>query len=164
MVFTFHSKSFQEKKQERKAAKTLSFILLVFLITWTPYNVLAVMKAILPPQDQVMMMMIRMLRVTYRFLEKKFKKKCHNYQTKAVNKASAHYVMRKIGSRFRYSKSYSLFASSFFPPPPHHHRTSRSKAVNEAADYVNEQKMSSASVSSKFYSPLRGLSNSVFFS
>jgi len=40
-------KASQEKKQERKAAKTLSFILLVFLITWTPYNVLAVMKAIL---------------------------------------------------------------------------------------------------------------------
>jgi len=40
-------KASQEKKQERKAAKTLSIILLVFLVTWTPYNVLAVMKAIL---------------------------------------------------------------------------------------------------------------------
>ena len=30
--------------QERKAAKTLSAILLVFILTWTPYNVLAVMK------------------------------------------------------------------------------------------------------------------------
>ena len=64
-----HSKSFQEKKQERKAAKTLSFILLVFLITWTPYNVLAVMKAILPDKDQVMIM-IQMLRVKYRLLDK----------------------------------------------------------------------------------------------
>ena len=48
-------KSFQEKKQERKAAKTLSFILLVFLITWTPYNVLAVMKAILGAEHEVML-------------------------------------------------------------------------------------------------------------
>ena len=50
----FTVKSFQEKKQERKAAKTLSFILLVFLITWTPYNVLAVMKAILGAEHEVM--------------------------------------------------------------------------------------------------------------
>ena len=47
------SETVQEKKQERKAAKTLSFILLVFLITWTPYNVLAVMKAILGPEHEV---------------------------------------------------------------------------------------------------------------
>ena len=47
------SSTVQEKKQERKAAKTLSFILLVFLITWTPYNVLAVMKAILGPEHEV---------------------------------------------------------------------------------------------------------------
>jgi muscarinic acetylcholine receptor M3 len=34
-----------EKKQERKAAKTLSAILLAFIITWTPYNVLIIVKA-----------------------------------------------------------------------------------------------------------------------
>ena len=48
-------KATQEKRQERKAAKTLSAILLVFLLTWTPYNVLAVMKGILGPDlsDQI---------------------------------------------------------------------------------------------------------------
>jgi hypothetical protein len=46
-------KASQEKKQERKAAKTLSLILLVFLITWTPYSVLAVMKGILGQANEV---------------------------------------------------------------------------------------------------------------
>ena len=40
-------KASQEKKQDRKAAKTLSAILIVFIVTWTPYNVVAVMYAIL---------------------------------------------------------------------------------------------------------------------
>ena len=40
-------KSTSEKKQERKAAKTLSAILLAFIITWTPYSVLTVVNAIL---------------------------------------------------------------------------------------------------------------------
>ena len=44
-------KATQEKRQERKAAKTLSAILLVFILTWTPYNVLAVMKGILGPDQ-----------------------------------------------------------------------------------------------------------------
>ena len=34
-----------EKKQEKKAAKTLSAILLAFFITWTPYNVFSVVNA-----------------------------------------------------------------------------------------------------------------------
>ena len=55
------SKTVQEKKQERKAAKTLSFILLVFLITWTPYNVLAVMKAILGPEHEVILETLKIL-------------------------------------------------------------------------------------------------------
>ena len=37
-----------EKKQERKAAKTLSAILLAFILTWTPYNVLILLKALAP--------------------------------------------------------------------------------------------------------------------
>ncbi|XP_050533956.1 muscarinic acetylcholine receptor DM1 [Daktulosphaira vitifoliae] len=37
-------KKFQEKKSERKAAKTLLAILLTFIITWTPYNVLVLLK------------------------------------------------------------------------------------------------------------------------
>merc|ERR1712012_1305493 len=44
-------KATHEKRQERKAAKTLSAILLVFILTWTPYNVLAVMKGILGPDQ-----------------------------------------------------------------------------------------------------------------
>lgn len=28
-----------EKKQDQKAAKTLSAILLAFILTWTPYNI-----------------------------------------------------------------------------------------------------------------------------
>ena len=38
---------FSEKKNERKAAKTLSAILLAFIVTWTPYSVLTVANAIL---------------------------------------------------------------------------------------------------------------------
>ena len=37
-------KKTQEKKAERKAAKTLSAILLTFIITWTPYNILVLVK------------------------------------------------------------------------------------------------------------------------
>ncbi|KAK5650257.1 hypothetical protein RI129_001286 [Pyrocoelia pectoralis] len=33
-----------EKKADRKAAKTLSAILLTFIITWTPYNILVLLK------------------------------------------------------------------------------------------------------------------------
>lgn len=37
----------QEKKQEKKAAKTLSAILLAFIVTWTPYNILVLLKTIM---------------------------------------------------------------------------------------------------------------------
>ncbi|XP_047491599.1 muscarinic acetylcholine receptor DM1-like isoform X2 [Penaeus chinensis] len=37
----------QEKKQDRKAAKTLSAILLTFIVTWTPYNVLVLLKTLM---------------------------------------------------------------------------------------------------------------------
>lgn len=37
-------KKTQEKKQETKAAKTLSAILLSFILTWTPYNILVLLK------------------------------------------------------------------------------------------------------------------------
>ncbi|XP_063222732.1 muscarinic acetylcholine receptor DM1 [Bacillus rossius redtenbacheri] len=37
-------KKTQEKKQDKKAAKTLSAILLTFIITWTPYNILVLLK------------------------------------------------------------------------------------------------------------------------
>ena len=40
-------KKTSEKKQDRKAAKTLSAILLAFIVTWTPYSVLVVLNAIL---------------------------------------------------------------------------------------------------------------------
>lgn len=45
-----------EKKADRKAAKTLSAILLTFIITWTPYNILVLLKPVtatssrIPPQ------------------------------------------------------------------------------------------------------------------
>lgn len=37
-------KKTQEKKQDTKAAKTLSAILLSFILTWTPYNILVLLK------------------------------------------------------------------------------------------------------------------------
>lgn len=40
-----------EKKQDRKAAKTLSAILLAFIVTWTPYNVLVLLKSLLSCDD-----------------------------------------------------------------------------------------------------------------
>ncbi|XP_040563560.1 muscarinic acetylcholine receptor DM1 [Lepeophtheirus salmonis] len=40
-------KKTNEKKQDRKAAKTLSAILLAFIVTWTPYSVLTVLNAVL---------------------------------------------------------------------------------------------------------------------
>lgn len=39
-------KKTQEKKQDKKAAKTLTAILLSFIITWTPYNVLVLLKPV----------------------------------------------------------------------------------------------------------------------
>lgn len=47
--------------QERKAAKTLSAILLVFILTWTPYNVLAVMKETHTSATQYLGLMIQIL-------------------------------------------------------------------------------------------------------
>ncbi|XP_022257491.1 muscarinic acetylcholine receptor DM1-like [Limulus polyphemus] len=41
----------QERKQEKKAAKTLSSILLAFIVTWTPYNVLVLVKTLSPYAD-----------------------------------------------------------------------------------------------------------------
>jgi len=35
----------QEKKAERKAAKTLTAVLLAFIVTWTPYNVFIIVEA-----------------------------------------------------------------------------------------------------------------------
>lgn len=37
-------KKTQEKKADKKAAKTLSAILLTFIVTWTPYNILVLVK------------------------------------------------------------------------------------------------------------------------
>lgn len=39
-------KKTQEKKADKKAAKTLSAILLTFIITWTPYNILVLLKPV----------------------------------------------------------------------------------------------------------------------
>ena len=38
----------QERKQDKKAAKTLSAILLAFIITWTPYNIFIVIRTFCP--------------------------------------------------------------------------------------------------------------------
>ena len=50
---TAQKKKRNEKKQDQKAAKTLSAILLAFIITWTPYNVFTVIqtfyKCAIPP-------------------------------------------------------------------------------------------------------------------
>jgi len=43
----------QEKKQEKKAAKTLSAILLAFIVTWTPYNILVLLKTIMVDDDAI---------------------------------------------------------------------------------------------------------------
>ncbi|XP_064483957.1 muscarinic acetylcholine receptor DM1-like [Ornithodoros turicata] len=45
----------QERKQEKKAAKTLSAILLAFIVTWTPYNVLVLIKTLSPCEDCIPM-------------------------------------------------------------------------------------------------------------
>lgn len=44
---TKKKKKNQEKKQEKKAAKTLSAILLTFILTWTPYNILVLLRTVL---------------------------------------------------------------------------------------------------------------------
>ncbi|XP_067122142.1 muscarinic acetylcholine receptor DM1 [Centruroides vittatus] len=41
----------QERKQEKKAAKTLSAILFAFILTWTPYNVLVLVKTIIKCEE-----------------------------------------------------------------------------------------------------------------
>ena len=45
-------KKSQEKRQETKAAKTLSAILLSFIITWTPYNILVLLKPVTQCQSR----------------------------------------------------------------------------------------------------------------
>lgn len=46
-------KKTQEKKADKKAAKTLSAILLTFIITWTPYNILVLLKPVTAPSDRI---------------------------------------------------------------------------------------------------------------
>ncbi len=43
----------QEKKQEKKAAKTLSAILLAFIVTWTPYNILVLLRTVLAEENAI---------------------------------------------------------------------------------------------------------------
>lgn len=44
------SSAISQPKSEKKAAKTLSAILLAFIITWTPYNVLVLIKTFTAPE------------------------------------------------------------------------------------------------------------------
>lgn len=46
-------KKTQEKKADKKAAKTLSAILLTFIITWTPYNILVLLKPVTSPSTRL---------------------------------------------------------------------------------------------------------------
>ncbi|XP_066259224.1 muscarinic acetylcholine receptor DM1 isoform X2 [Euwallacea similis] len=46
-------KKTQEKKADKKAAKTLSAILLTFIITWTPYNILVLLKPVTFTSDRI---------------------------------------------------------------------------------------------------------------
>lgn len=46
-------KKTQEKKADKKAAKTLSAILLTFIITWTPYNILVLLKPVTTSSVQI---------------------------------------------------------------------------------------------------------------
>lgn len=48
-----HMSSVSQPKSEKKAAKTLSAILLTFIITWTPYNVLVLIKTLSPSDSEV---------------------------------------------------------------------------------------------------------------
>lgn len=48
-----HISSVSQPKSEKKAAKTLSAILLTFIITWTPYNVLVLIKTLSPSDSEV---------------------------------------------------------------------------------------------------------------
>lgn len=45
-------KKAQDKRQESKAAKTLSAILLSFIVTWLPYNILVLVKPMCDPNAQ----------------------------------------------------------------------------------------------------------------
>lgn len=47
------AKQLQDKKQDKKAAKTLSAILLAFIITWTPYNVLVLVKTVSSDENAI---------------------------------------------------------------------------------------------------------------
>ena len=48
-----HMSSVSQPKSEKKAAKTLSAILLTFIITWTPYNVLVLIKTLSPSDSEL---------------------------------------------------------------------------------------------------------------
>lgn len=47
------AKQQNDKKQDKKAAKTLSAILLAFIVTWTPYNVLVLVKTVSSDDDAI---------------------------------------------------------------------------------------------------------------
>lgn len=98
-----------EKKADGKAAKTLSAILLAFIITWTPYNVLVLLKSItgcslyIPQQLWDFVYYLCYLNSTlnpvcYALCNASFRRtymRILRCQWRAINRAAAHFTNRR---------------------------------------------------------------------